>query len=140
MRLLRGLAGGLLWIVAGLLGLVSLLLCVTIILLPLGIPLLGLARRMMGTAIRLMLPRVLAHPVEETKRGLLSRKDKAKSSAKDAGDGTTKKGRKASEALGDAADKASKKHQEEGPEGAAQVVAVTRARPEALSPSASPGA
>lgn len=108
MRLLRGLAGGLLWIVAGLLGLVSLLLCVTIILLPLGIPLLGLSRRMMGTAVRLMLPRVIAHPVQETKKGLLSRKDKAKSSAKDAGDSTTKKGRKASKTLGAGAEKAGK--------------------------------
>jgi hypothetical protein len=62
----------------------------------------------MGTAVRLMLPRVIAHPVEETKRGLLSRKDKAKSSAKAAGDTTAKKGRKTSEALSGAAEKAGK--------------------------------
>ena len=68
MRLLRGLCGALLWILAGLLGLVSLLLCVTIILLPLGIPLLRLTRTLFGKAIRLMLPRGLAHPVEETRR------------------------------------------------------------------------
>ena len=64
---------------------------------------------MMGTAVRLMLPRALAHPVEETKKGLLSRKDKVKSSGKDAGDSTAKKSRKASKALGDVAEEASKK-------------------------------
>jgi len=68
MRLLRGLLGSLLWILAGLLGLVSLLLCVTIILLPLGIPLFRLARSMFGSAVKLMLPRGVAHPVKETKK------------------------------------------------------------------------
>ena len=68
MRLLRAMAGLLLWILAGLLGLVSLLLCVTIILLPLGIPLFRLARSMFGSAVKLMLPRGVAHPVKETKR------------------------------------------------------------------------
>jgi len=67
-RILRGLLGALLWILAGLLGLVSLLLCVTLILLPLGIPLLRLSRSLFGRAIRLMMPRGLAHPVKETKR------------------------------------------------------------------------
>ena len=41
MRLLRGLLGALLWILASVLGLVGVLLCVTIILLPVGIPALG---------------------------------------------------------------------------------------------------
>src|SRR6478735_4703545 len=68
MRVLRGMAGLLLWILAGVLGLVSLLLCVTIILLPLGIPLFRLARSMFGSAVRLMLPRAVAHPVKETRR------------------------------------------------------------------------
>ena len=68
MRLLRGLLGALLWILAGLLGLVSLLLCVTIILLPLGIPLLRLTKTLFVKAVRLMLPRAVAHPVEETRR------------------------------------------------------------------------
>ncbi len=37
MRLLRGLPGAVLWILAAVLGLVGVLLCVTIILLPLGV-------------------------------------------------------------------------------------------------------
>src|SRR3954467_5133341 len=68
MRILRGLLGTLLWILAGVLGLVALLLCVTIILLPLGIPLLRVAKTLFGKAGRLMMPRSVAHPVEETKR------------------------------------------------------------------------
>ncbi len=65
MRFLRGLSGGLLWIVASLLGLVAVLLCVTVILLPIGIPLLMLARRLFGRAVGLMLPRAMSHPVDE---------------------------------------------------------------------------
>jgi hypothetical protein len=65
MRLLRGLLGALLWIVAALLGLVGFVLCVTVILLPLGIPLLAVARRLLTRAVQLMLPRALAHPVGE---------------------------------------------------------------------------
>jgi hypothetical protein len=68
MRLLRGMLGLLLWILAGLLALVSLLLCVTIILLPLGIPLFRMSRSLFGKAVRLMLPRALAHPVKESRR------------------------------------------------------------------------
>ncbi|HZC72675.1 MAG TPA: hypothetical protein VE442_18400 [Jatrophihabitans sp.] len=68
MRLLRGLAGTLLWLGALLLGLVAVLLCATVILLPLGVPLLGYARRMFGGAVRLMLPRAVAHPVETSRR------------------------------------------------------------------------
>ena len=68
MRLVRGLGGALLWILASLLGLVAVLLCVTLILLPLGIPLLRVARRMWSTSVRLMLPRAVAHPVKETNR------------------------------------------------------------------------
>jgi hypothetical protein len=65
MRLLRGLLGALLWIVAAVLGLLGFVLCVTVILLPLGIPLLVLARRLLTRAVALMLPRSLAHPVDE---------------------------------------------------------------------------
>ena len=68
MRLLKGLAGSLMWIVSGLLGLVSILLCVTIILLPLGLPLLGLSRRLMTAGVRLMLPPSVAHPVKESRK------------------------------------------------------------------------
>ena len=65
MRILRGLAGTLLWLGAAVVGLVAVLLCVTVILLPLGVPLLGVARRMFGTAVKLMLPRAASHPVQE---------------------------------------------------------------------------
>jgi hypothetical protein len=68
MRLLRGVGGGLLWIVASLLGLVAVLLCVTLILLPVGLPLLNLARQMFGTSVRLMLPPTITHPVQEGRK------------------------------------------------------------------------
>ena len=61
MRLLRGLLGTLLWILAAVVGLVAVILCVTVILLPLGIPLLGYARRLFAQAVRMMLPRAVAH-------------------------------------------------------------------------------
>lgn len=64
MRLLRGLAGALLWIVSALLGLVAVILCVTIILLPLGLPLLGYARRLFTLSLKLMLPRAVTAPVK----------------------------------------------------------------------------
>src|SRR5688572_7937583 len=92
MRLLRGLAGSLLWIASGLLGLVSILLCVTIILLPLGIPLLGLARRLMASGVRLMLPRSVAHPVKESRKGLKDRGDALGDSASGAAAATLKGG------------------------------------------------
>lgn len=60
MRLLRGLAGVLLWIVALVLALVAVILCVTVLLLPLGLPLLGYARRLFTLAARLMFPRTAA--------------------------------------------------------------------------------
>ena len=67
MRLLRGVAGALLWVVAAVVGLVGALLSVTVIGLPLGIPLLLGARRMFTAAVRLMLPSHVAHPVKEAK-------------------------------------------------------------------------
>ena len=65
MRLLRGLGGAVLWILAALLGLVGVLLCVTVILLPVGLPLVKLAGRLFAQSLQLMLPRALAHPVSE---------------------------------------------------------------------------
>jgi hypothetical protein len=65
MRLLRALAGSLLWILSGVLGLVGVLLCVTVILLPLGIPVLGLARRLFRYSMVFFLPRTVRHPVQE---------------------------------------------------------------------------
>jgi hypothetical protein len=95
MRILRGLGGALLWILASVLGLVAVLLCVTLILLPVGIPLLRLAGRMYGNAVRLMLPRAVAHPVKETgRRG----RRKGQAIADDVG-GLTKRSRKKARAL-----------------------------------------
>ena len=70
MRILRGIAGALLWILAAVLGLVAVVLCITILLLPAGLPLLGLSRRLFGMAVRLMLPREVAHPVEQSRKAL----------------------------------------------------------------------
>ena len=106
MRLLRGLAGALLWIGAALLGLVGVILCVTVILLPVGIPLLGVARRMFTSSVRLMLPRGLAHPAKEMGR---SSRKRAKSAKSDAGDGAERAGRllgKARDAMSSAAETA----------------------------------
>jgi hypothetical protein len=68
MRALRSLAGALLWLVACVLGLVGVILCVTILLIPLGLLVLRLSRDLFAKAVRLMLPRALAHPVEELDR------------------------------------------------------------------------
>src|SRR4051794_13112076 len=82
MRLIRGVAGALLWIVSAVLALVAVILCVTIILLPVGLPLLGYARRLFTLSLKLMLPRALAHPVdtaaEATRKGTSRVKDEAK--------------------------------------------------------------
>src|SRR5258708_40242241 len=64
MRLVRGLLGALLWILAAVLGLVGVLLCVIVILLPVGIPVVKLAGSMFVRSVRLMLPPALAHPVD----------------------------------------------------------------------------
>ena len=68
MRLLRGLAGALLWIGASLLGLVAVILCITVILLPVGIPLLRLSGQLFGRAVRLMLPKLLDERSKELLR------------------------------------------------------------------------
>ena len=86
MRLLRGLAGALLWIGASVVGLLGVVLCLTLILLPIGIPLLMIARRMFGSSLRLMLPRGLAHPVKELGSSARDRKDSARMGAAKAGD------------------------------------------------------
>ena len=78
MRLLRGLAGTLLWIVAAVLGLVAAILCVTIILLPVGLPLLGYAGRLFALSMTLMLPRALSHPVDTAEESMHKQSRKAK--------------------------------------------------------------
>ncbi len=85
MRLLRGLAGALLWIVAALLGLVGVILCATILLLPLGIPLLGYARRLLTESMRLILPRAISHPVKTVSESARKQADKSTSDAKHVG-------------------------------------------------------
>lgn len=85
MRLLRGLAGALLWIVAALLGLVGLILCATVLLLPLGIPLLGYARRLLTKSMKLMLPRVISHPVKSAGESARKQVDKSTTDVKHVG-------------------------------------------------------
>lgn len=109
MRLLRGLAGAVLWILAAVLGLVGVVLCVTVILLPLGIPLVMLARRLFTRSVRLMLPRSVAHPVDESGKSARKKGRKAKSAATDAIATATKKGRKGSDKGADVAAGAVKK-------------------------------
>jgi len=94
MRLLRGLLGALLWILAGLLGLVGFVLCVSVILLPLGIPLLVVARRLMTRAVQFMLPRSLAHPVDEIAKTTKKKGRKARAATSAAADDIGKKARK----------------------------------------------
>jgi hypothetical protein len=68
MRLLRGLLGALLWILASVVGLLGIITSLTLILLPVGIPLLRLAGRLFGQSTRLFMPPAVAHPARETKR------------------------------------------------------------------------
>jgi len=95
MRLLRGLLGALLWILGALLGLVGLVLCVTVILLPLGIPVLMVARWLLTRAVQLMLPRSLAHPIDEVAKTAKKKGRKAKAVTSDAVGDISKKARKA---------------------------------------------
>ena len=96
MRILRGVAGALLWIVAAVLGLVAVVLCITVILLPVGLPLLGVSRRVFGMAVQLMLPREVAHPVEQTGKRFGRQIDDASSQIKKSkpGKAAAKTGRK----------------------------------------------
>ena len=96
MRILRGVAGALLSIVAAVLGLVAVVLCITVILLPVGLPLLGVSRRVFGMAVQLMLPREVAHPVEQTGKRLRRQIDDASSQIKKSkpGKAAAKTGRK----------------------------------------------
>jgi hypothetical protein len=112
MRLLRGLPGALLWIVAAILGLVGVLLCLTVILLPLGIPLVKMAGRLFSLSVRLMLPRELAHPVNHLKKATDKRARTMRSNASGAADHVVKEGRTfgtaASNTIGGAAKKGRK--------------------------------
>jgi hypothetical protein len=82
MRLIRGVAGALLWIVSAVLGLVAVILCVTIILLPVGIPLLGYARRLFTLSLKLMLPRAVTRPVETAGKAVREQGRKTADAAK----------------------------------------------------------
>jgi hypothetical protein len=96
MRILRGIAGTFLWIVAAILGVVAVVFCITIILLPVGLLLLGVSRRIFGIAVRLMLPREVAHPVQQTRKQLQGQIDDASSQIKKSkpGKAAAKSGRK----------------------------------------------
>ena len=112
MRVLRGLPGALLWVLAAVLGLVGVLLCVTVILLPLGIPLVRLAARLFRHSVQLMLPRELAHPVDELTKAADRETRNVRSAASGTAGEAAKKGRKfgtaASETVGDVAKKGRK--------------------------------
>ena len=94
MRLLRGLLGALLWILAAVLGLVGLVLCVTVVLLPLGIPVVGLAGRLFTHAVKLMLPRLVAHPIDEFTKATKKKGRKIRAVSSDTVADTAKKARK----------------------------------------------
>lgn len=95
MRLLRGLLGSLLWILAALLGLVGVVLCVTVILLPLGIPLVRFAGRLFSRSVQLMLPSALVHPGGELTKAVDNKGRKFRATASDTASNAAKKGRKA---------------------------------------------
>jgi hypothetical protein len=61
---------------------VAVVLCITVILLPVGLPLLGVSRRVFGMAVRLMLPREVAHLVEQTGKRVRGQIDDASSQIK----------------------------------------------------------
>ena len=63
MRVLRGLGGSLLWLLASVVCLVGVLLCVTLVLLPLGVVLLRVGRRLFSTSLALFLPRAARRPL-----------------------------------------------------------------------------
>jgi hypothetical protein len=88
MRLLRGLAGVLLWVVALLLALVAVVLCVTVLLIPLGLPLLGYARRLFTFSARLMFPRTAQRSAQakDSATRLFGRGMKARNGGGHAGD------------------------------------------------------
>lgn len=65
MRIVRGIGGVVLWLLAAVVGLLGAVLSITILLLPLGIPLLILAGSMFRRSMALLLPRKVSHPVEE---------------------------------------------------------------------------
>lgn len=109
MRLLRALPGAVLWILASVLGLVGVLLCVTVILLPLGIPLLKLAGRLFRQSVQLILPRALAHPVDELTKATDRKANTVRSASSDAVGGAAKKARKFDSAASDTFDGVTKK-------------------------------
>lgn len=112
MRLLWGLPGAVLWILAAVLGLVGALLCVTVILLPVGIPLVKLAGRLFSRSVQMMLPHGLTHPVDELTKAADKDARTVRSATSDAAGHAAKKGRKfgtsASDTLGGAVKKGRK--------------------------------
>jgi hypothetical protein len=99
MRLLRGLGGALLWILASVVGLLGVILCVTVIGLPIGIPLVLLARRGFTSSVRLMLPQKLAHPLKEAKGSVRDKASKGTDSTKDTAKQAGKKAKDATKAV-----------------------------------------
>ncbi len=95
MRMVRGMGGALLWIVACVIGLLGAVLSITLILLPLGLPLLLMSRKLFGVAMKLFMPRSISHPVEEAGKSLRKKRRKAKDTMPDSSPGDAfKQGRK----------------------------------------------
>jgi hypothetical protein len=81
-RIVRGLVGTVLWILAAVLGLLAVIMCVTIILLPVGIALLWLSRRLFGASARQFVPRGMRHPLREADKSARKRGREARQRAK----------------------------------------------------------
>jgi hypothetical protein len=90
-KLIRGLAGVLLWIVSALLGLVAVVLCVTVILLPVGLPLLAYAGRLFTLSLDLVLPRAVSHPFQAAEKSAQKGDRKMKKTEHKRGQGTVQR-------------------------------------------------
>jgi hypothetical protein len=108
-RVLRALAGAVMWILAAVLGLIGVLLCVTVIVLPLAIPLVKLAGRLFSRSVQLMLPRALSHPVDQLTKGADNKARTTRTAASGAAGHAAKKSRKVGAAASDTVGHAAKK-------------------------------
>lgn len=109
MRLVRGLLGVVLWLLASVVGLLGVVASVTLVLLPVGIPLVLLSRTMFAESVKLLLPRSVAHPVKESRRRSRKKADRALDAVQDTSGKTSKKARKARDAVPDVTAKATKR-------------------------------
>ncbi|TWD81705.1 hypothetical protein FB561_2826 [Kribbella amoyensis] len=94
MRVLRGLAAILVWLLATVVMIVALVLCVTLILLPLGAPLMALGLRLWAYGVQLMLPRGQEVKRKVRKQAGLKPRGSTAGDVKRAKKQATKKGKK----------------------------------------------